>query len=194
MENAFFAILSRMKYINRWGLMNSTRYETLSEHSLEVAMIAHALAVIGNKRFNKTYNEARVALIALFHDTSEILTGDLPTPVKYKNPDIKSAYKKIEEDACGQLIATLPDDLKDTYRDIMTRSDADTGLFRLVKAADKLSALIKCIEEKKFGNTEFDSAYDSTLGILKELDCPEANLFLEEFIPLYSLNLDQQSN
>ncbi len=188
MKNSFFAMLSRMKYINRWGLMHNSRYETLSEHSLDVAIIAHALAVIGNCRFGKSYNEERAALCGIFHDASEILTGDMPTPVKYQNSEIKRVYKQIESDARDSLVSKLPDDMADTYRAVLS---GDNDLKKLVKAADKISALIKCIEEKRMGNAEFESAYKATLGHIKRLECEEADVFLSEFVPPFELDLDK---
>ena len=185
----FFAILSRMKYIKRWGLMRNNREENLSEHTLEVAYIAQALAVISNKRFGGDFDPNAVAAAAMFHDTSEILTGDLPTPIKYYNPDIKSAYKKIEAIAEDELISMLPSDMQDFYREFYT---PDEKTEHLIKAADKLSALIKCIEEKNMGNREFSSAEQSAREALASLNLPEANVFMEEFLPSFSMTLDEQ--
>ncbi len=185
----FYAMLSRMKNINRWGLMRNTRNENLSEHSLEVAFIAHCLAVIGNKRLGKKLDPNKVAVAAMFHDTSEIITGDMPTPIKYYNPEIKEAYKKIESVAEDQLISLLPEDLRDDFAGIY-RPDAETVAF--VKAADKISALIKCIEEIKMGNKEFGDAEISTRKIIDGLDIPEVKIFMEEFIDSFYLTLDKQ--
>ena len=185
----FYAMLSRMKNINRWGLMRNTRNENLSEHSLEVAFIAHALAVIGNKRLGKNFNADKVATAAMFHDTSEIITGDMPTPIKYYNPEIKEAYKKIEAVAENQLIDMLPEDLREDFEDIY-RTDKQTEVY--VKAADKISALIKCIEEVKMGNLEFKDAERSTRKTIEALDMPEAKMFMEEFIDSFYLTLDEQ--
>lgn len=195
MENTshFFAVLNRMKYINRWGLMRNTRSENLCEHSLDVAIIAHALAIIGNRRLNKTYDEQRAAILSLFHDSSEILTGDLPTPVKYFNPEIKKVYHEIEDSAKLRLLSYLPDDMRDDYYSIfLPQSDEDKQLLKLVKAADKISALIKCIEEKKAGNTEFDKAYQTLYSAICDLQVEEADIFMREFLPSYSLTLDEQ--
>lgn len=185
----FFAILSRMKYIKRWGLMRNTREENLSEHSLEVAYIAHALAVISNKRFGGNFDPNAVAAAAMFHDSSEILTGDLPTPIKYYNPDIKTAYKQIEAIAEDELLSMLPEDMRDDYATLYS-PDEKSNL--LIKAADKLSALIKCIEEKNMGNREFSSAEEAARRALEEMALPEVSVFMEEFLPSFSMTLDEQ--
>lgn len=187
----FYAMLSRMKNINRWGLMRNTRQENLSEHSLEVALIAHALAIIGNKRLGKNYNADKVATAAMFHDTSEIITGDMPTPIKYYNPEIKSAYKSIEAVAEKQLLDMLPSDLKE---EIAPYYSIDNETARLIKAADKISALIKCIEEIKMGNTEFKEAEKSTRAAIEALTLEEADIFCKEFLESFYLTLDEQRN
>ena len=191
----FFATVSRMKYINRWALMRNSRMEDLSEHSLEVAMIAHALCMIGNVRYGKHLNGERAAVIALYHDASEIITGDLPTPVKYYSDEIRDAYKNVESLAEDQLLEELPDDLKEIYRGILKAdtSQEDRLLRRYVKAADKLSALIKCIEEESAGNTEFKTAKISTEESLKEMipEIPEINDFITEFLSSYGSTLDE---
>ena len=185
----FFALVSRMKYINRWALMRNTESENLYEHSFEVAVIAHALCVIGNERFSRGYDADRAAVIALYHDFSEILTGDMPTPVKYRNESLKSEYKKVEREAAQSLIAQLPEDLQGEYGKIMLCDDGELG--KIVKAADKLSALIKCSDELKMGNSEFSSAYDSTLKAIKDMHLEEADVFINEFMPSYSLPIDK---
>lgn len=190
----FFAMLSRMKYINRWGLMRNTRDENISEHSLDTAMIAHALATIGNKRFGKNNNCERVALLAMFHDVSEIITGDLPTPVKYHNVEIRSAYREVEELAVDTLVDMLPEDMRGEYADILNFAGAeDSGYEIYVKAADKISALIKCIEEKKSGNTEFIGAEKSLRDTIEGINLPEVRIFMEEFLPAYELTLDEMT-
>ncbi len=190
MASNFYALLSRMKNIYRWNLMRNTRRESLSEHSFEVALIAHALAVIGNKRLGKSLNADRCASAALFHDTSEILTGDMPTPVKYYNPEIKQAYKKVENIAEEKLLSMLPQDIKE---DIAPLYNPQEDIKRILKAADRISALIKCIEETAMGNKEFSAAKQSIIDSIQQMDCDEANIFIEEFLGSYSLTLDEQN-
>ncbi len=189
MNNTFFAFVSRMKYIDRWALMRNTEKESLDSHSKEVAVIAHALAVIGNKRFGKSYNADRAAVLGLYHDTHEIITGDMPTPVKYDNSDITTAFKAIEDAANDKLLKKLPEDMQDIFSSLLT-GDEDEELKPLIKAADKLSALIKCIDERKAGNTEFREAESSTRKKILELNIPEADTFMDEFIPAYEMTLD----
>lgn len=197
MNNTFFAMLSRMKYIERWALMRSTRPENLSEHSLEVAMIAHALCLIGNLRHGRHLPAERAALVGLYHDASEIITGDMPTPVKYYNRDIRDAYRQVEKVAESRLLEKLPDDLRDAYAEVFcgTEDPEEQYMRRLVKAADRLSALIKCIEEEKAGNTEFRTARDSTMELLRQLraECPEVDDFMNDFLPAYGRTLDELS-
>lgn len=182
-------MLFRMKYIDRWALMRNSRAETLTEHTLETAVLAHALAAIANERCGKTYNVDRAAVLGMFHDAHEILTGDMPTPVKYQNPSIESAFKGVEAAANDQLLSMLPEDLKPTYAPLLREEDEQ--LRPLVKAADKLSALIKCIEERKAGNMEFQMAEKSLREILEEMPMPEVKIFMEEFIPAFELTLDE---
>lgn len=189
MNNTFFAMVSRMKYIDRWALMRNTEKESLDSHSKEVAVIAHALAVIGNKRFGKCYNADRAAVLGLYHDAHEIITGDMPTPVKYDNEAITTAFKSVENAANEKLISKLPDDLKDIFNPLLT-GEEDEELKPLIKSADKLSALIKCIEERKAGNMEFREAEAATRKRILEADIPEAEVFLDEFIPAYEMTLD----
>lgn len=190
MEYSFFATVSRMKYIERWALMRNSRPENLSEHSLDVAMIAHALCTIADVRYGEHLDGNKAAVIALYHDAGEIITGDLPTPVKYYSATIHDAYKDVEKEAVNQLLDTLPEDLRDTYREIL--DSADTELLRYVKAADKLSAYIKCIEEKSSGNSEFDSALVSTKQMLDEMcgTMPALQDFMHEFLAPYGSTLD----
>ena len=192
-SSKFFAIISRMKYINRWSLMRNTVTENISEHSLEVAFIAHLLAVLRNKRFGGNVNPERVALLAMYHDTPEIITGDLPTPIKYYNKKINSAYSELENNASRQLLSYLPDDIKGEYEPLFYKDESDSEHWELVKAADKISALIKCVEEKQMGNKDFSDAESATLKIIKELNVKEADVFLEEFMPSYGLTLDKQT-
>ncbi len=191
MGSYFYAFLSRMKYINRWALMRNTSVESLSQHSHEVAAVAYALCVIGNRRYGRSYNAERASLLGLYHDMTEILTGDMPTPVKYFNPEIKEAYKNVEKTAGEKLLCMLPDDLKPDFEFLFNKKDDDAELWRIVKAADKISALIKCIEERKAGNMEFSKAEQSTLDSIKAMEIPEADDFINEFLPGYELTLDQ---
>ena len=191
MNARFFAVISRMKYIDRWALMKNSSNENLSEHSLEVAMIAHALCVIGNKRLGKNLNGERAALIGMYHDATEIITGDMPTPVKYYNDEIRHVYKDIEKEAQRRLISLLPADLSDEYESIFSPGEELSYEKKLVKGADKLSAYIKCIEEEKAGNREFLSAEEATLRSLKKMDLPEVDIFIEECIPGYRKTLDE---
>ncbi len=169
--------------------MRNSRQENLSEHSLETALIAHLLAVIRNRRFGGNIDPYFVATAAMFHDTSEIITGDMPTPVKYRNPEIKNAYKEIEAAAQQKLLSMLPEDIRSDFVPLYT-PDEETE--KLIKAADKLSALIKCIEETVSGNREFSAAEKATRQAVKDLRVPEAEVFLEEFIPSFYLTLDEQ--
>ena len=196
--SSFFAIISRMRYIERWSLMRNSRPENLSEHALDVALIAHCLATLGNVRYGKHLNADRVALIGLYHDASEIITGDMPTPVKYANPEIRDAYHQVEDTAQETLLDTLPDDLRPVYQDILnphkTSKDADEAYtLKLVKAADKLSALIKCIDKAQAANSEFVTAEASTRSIVIDMaqDLPEVRDFMNEFLPSYGETLDQ---
>lgn len=189
MYNHFYAMMSRMKNIYRWGLMRNTRRENLSEHSLETAQIAHALAIINNKRLGGNADPQKAAVAAVYHDSTEIITGDMPTPIKYYNSEIKSAYKQIEAAAGDSLINMLPEDFKEDFKTVFS-PDPETK--RLLKAADKLSALIKCIEELKMGNREFEVAEKTIREAIKNLNCPEADIFIKEFIPSFYLSLDEQ--
>lgn len=189
----FFAMLSRMKNINRWGLMRNTRRENLCEHSFETAVIAHALAVLRNTRFGGQADAQRAAVLALFHDSTEIITGDMPTPVKYYSPKIRSAYREVEAVARNKLLSFLPEDLIPAYRPLLGEPlESDRELLPLVKAADKISAVIKCVEEKRMGNSEFSNAETSLRESVEEMHLPEADLFMKEFLPSYSLTLDEQ--
>lgn len=197
MGRQFFAMLHRMRYINRWGLMRNTQSENITEHSLEVAILAHALAEIRQAHHAAgriPVDPARVALLAIFHDASEILTGDLPTPVKYYNPSIQDAYKKVEATASEQLLKLVPDSLQDAYRALLLpdRSDPATDeSMRLVKAADRISALIKCIDEEKAGNREFRRARDTIEASIEAIDLPEVRQFMEQELPSFWQSLDE---
>lgn len=189
----FFAMMSRMKYIDRWALMRNTFTENICEHSLEVAMIAHLLCVIGNKRFNKNLDAEHAALIGIYHDTTEIITGDMPTPIKYFNEEIRRVFHGIEDNAAEKLLAMLPEDLREEYRTVFFKGKGEDEqyLWRLVKAADKLSAWIKCIEEQKAGNHEFDSARRAAENSVHAMKLPEAECFVKEFLPAYENTLDE---
>ena len=196
MQNSFFAAISRMKYIVRWALMRSARPENISEHSGEVAVIAHALAVIGSTRYGRKISPERAAIIGLYHDAPEIITGDMPTPVKYGSEEIREAYHTVEEKAARRLLSGLPEDLRPAYESILLErpeSDEDRYLLRLVKAADKMSALIKCIEEEKAGNTEFVTAAASTRESLDSMaeEMPEVRDSMRDFLPSYGRTLDE---
>lgn len=188
-NKSFFAMASRMKYINRWGLMRNTSQENISQHSHEVSIIAHALAVINNEVFGGDVSPEKTAVVALYHDMSEIITGDMPTPIKYKNTQIIEAYKEIEAAANNKLLEKLPDEFKKTYEKILFSEDEKIN--KLVKAADKLSAYIKCIEEENAGNREFAVALKATEKSLEKMDLPELKYFMENFIPSYKLTLDE---
>ena len=187
--NSFFAMISRMKYIDRWGLMNNTRTENISEHSLEVAILAHALVNIANVRLSEDLSPDRAAVIGMFHDAGEIITGDMPTPVKYYNPEIRDAYKAVEKVAEDKLVSMLPADLQPLYRPLI--SGSEEVYERYVKAADKLSALIKCIDEVRMGNNEFLKAKEATEKSLHEMHLPALEIFMQECLPAYYLTLDE---
>jgi 5'-deoxynucleotidase len=187
----FFAYLSRMKFIRRWGLMHNTYPENIQEHSLRVAMVAHALAVIRNKVFAGNVSAERTAVLALYHDAGEVLTGDLPAPVKYFNPEIKTAYKGIEAAAATKLLNMIPEHLKAAYQGLFFAEEADKEPHDLVKAADKLCAYLKCLEEIAAGNQEFAKAEKALRAGVEELDLPEVRYFLDTFAPSFRLTLDE---
>lgn len=190
MANEFYALMSRMRYITRWGLMRNTFSENIQEHSHQVAVLAHALALIRRDILHlPTPEPDKCAVAALYHDASEILTGDLPTPIKYYNPEIKEAYKQVERVAGNRLLDLLPPELRDSYTHLVLEDDDSVA--PIVKGADKLSAYIKCIEEQKAGNTEFDSAAAVTMQALKDLHREEMDWFLENCLEPFGRNLDQ---
>ena len=190
MANEFYALMGRMRYITRWGLMRNTFSENISEHSHMTAVLAHALALIHRDILNlPTPDPDRCAVAALYHDASEILTGDLPTPIKYYNPEIKEAYKQVERVAGNRLLDMLPPQLRASYEHLVLEDEEDVLPF--VKAADKLSAHIKCLEEQKAGNTEFDTAAKQTWEAMKAMNRPELDWFLENCLSAFVLNLDQ---
>ena len=190
MANEFYALLGRMRYITRWGLMRNTFSENIAEHSYQTAVLAHALALIRRDVLKlPTPDPDRCAVAALYHDASEILTGDLPTPIKYYNPEIKTAYKQVERVAGERLLNMLPPELRASYEHDVLEDDA--ALAPIVKGADKLSAHIKCLEEQKAGNTEFDTAARQTWEAIQAMDRPELNWFVEHCLGAFALNLDQ---
>ena len=190
MANEFYALLGRMRYITRWGLMRNTFSENIAEHSYQTAVLAHALALIRRDVLKlPTPDPDRCAVAALYHDASAILTGDLPTPIKYYNPEIKTAYKQVERVAGERLLNMLPPELRASYEhDVL---EDDEALAPIVKGADKLSAHIKCLEEQKAGNTEFDTAARQTWEAIQAMDRPELNWFVEHCLGAFALNLDQ---
>ena len=189
MSSSFFAYIFRMRYIARWALMRNTRTENVEEHCYEVAVLAHALAVVGQEIFHKDVNPDRVATAALFHDAPEIITGDLPTPIKYFNPAIKSAYDQVEAVAQDKLLGMLPPELTEAYAPRLRVEDPQVR--RYIKAADKLAAWLKCLEERKAGNREFVQAEEETLHALKDMNMDEVTWFLEHMGEAFGLTLDE---
>ena len=187
-DTPFYALLSRMRYISRWGLMRSSIPENIQEHSHEVAVYAHALGIVRRDVFGVDCDPERLAVLALYHDISEILTGDLPTPIKYHDGAIRAAYKEVERAAEEKLLSMLPEELRGSYREAM---DAQAEEARLVKAADKLSALVKCIEERKAGNREFLSAEEQIRTALAAMGLREVDWFMERCLPAFEKNLDE---
>lgn len=188
-KNSFYALLFRQKYIKRWGLMRSVTEENLAEHSTETAILTHALASIGNLVFGMHYDVGRAVVLALFHDTPEVITGDLPTPVKYYNAKIRNSYAEIEENAVNLLLSKLPAELTEAYRPLF--DGGEPGLMKLVKAADKLCAYIKCVEEEKCGNTEFRLARIAVSETLASMECDELKWFCEHLLPAFDKTLDE---
>lgn len=186
----FFAFLNRMKFIKRWSLMRSVREENIMEHSQQVAVIAHALALINNKIYGGNIDVNKVVLLAQYHEVGEVITGDLPTPIKYFNPEIKSAYKDLEKNACEKILGMLPESLKEEYREYVIPNE-QTAEYKLVKCADRLSAYLKCVEEIKAGNAEFKKAKITIGNELKSLKSQEVDYYLKEFAPAYELTLDE---
>ena len=194
MSYNFFSMFARMKYIDRWALMRNTRQENLSEHSADVAAIAHAIALLKNARFGGNVNAERAAFLGLYHDMPEIITGDMPTPVKYHSDALHDAFLQVEKEACDRLLAMLPEDLRGSYRAAFFREESDAYLWRIVKAADKIAALIKCIEEEQAGNREFRLALEATKAAVQKMQLPEADAFLDEFLGGFYLSLDEQQS
>ena len=186
----FFAFINRMKYIKRWSLMRSIREENIMEHSQQVAVIAHALALISNKIYGENLDVNKVVLLAQYHEVGEVITGDLPTPIKYFNPEIKSAYKDLEHNACEKILGMLPNTLMEEYREYII-ADENTPEYKMVKYADRLAAYLKCVEEVKAGNSEFKKAKSSIEKELKKAESPAVQYYLKEFAPAFELTLDE---
>ena len=189
----FFAMVSRMRLIDRWALMQNAAEENIAEHSHNVAVIAHALCVIGNKKFGKKYNAERCALLAIYHDTTEVITGDMPTPVKYGSDEMKTVYKNVEALAGNRLLDMLPPEFRDEYNPLFNKDSKDEELWKIVKAADKIDALIKCINETRMGNREFEKALEAQEKLIDEIDMPEVEYFRKEFLPAYYLTFDEHT-
>lgn len=185
----FFAYLSRLKFIRRWGLMRSTQPENDAEHSLQVAMIAHGIAVMGRDRYGRDVDPEHVLALAVYHDATEVITGDLPTPVKYHSPELRTSYKQLEALASNRLIAMLPQDMRREFAPYL--AEGEDYAHQLVKAADRISAYTKCMEEKCSGNHEFDAAGENVLQAIRQIDLPEVQDFMAEFVPSYALTLDE---
>ena len=192
MEHHFFAYINRMRFIQRWGLMRNTLPENDMEHALQTAMIAHAIAVMGNVRYQKNYNAEYIMALAMYHDASEVITGDLPTPIKHHNPAIKAEYNKLETIAAQKLISMLPPDLREYYTPLIAH-DESTDEWKLIKAADRICAYIKCLEERKGGNLEFESARKSVKKFLDQIDLPEVQDFMSQCVPGFAMTLDEIS-
>ena len=192
MEHHFFAYINRMKLIQRWGLMRNTKIENDMEHVFQTAMIAHAIALLGNSRYERAYDAEHIAVLGMYHDASEVITGDLPTPIKHNNPAIIKEYHKLESIAQKRLLTMLPADIMPDYEPLI-EPDETTAEWRIVKAADKISAYIKCVEERSAGNREFLQAEETTLAAIRKIDLPEVQDFMDEFIPGFSMSLDEIS-
>ena len=188
-EHNFFALISRMKYIDRWALMRNTETENIQEHSHQVAVLAHALAVIANQRFGAQLDPGRVAVAALYHDATEIITGDMPTPIKYYNSTLRDSYKQVEAAAADRLLSMLPPELRPEFEPYLRESDPEIHAY--VKAADKLSAYLKCVEEVKAGNSEFRLAKEQTWAALMDMPLPALQYFIDQFLPSFELTLDE---
>ena len=187
--NQFFACMARMKLIRRWSLMRNTQPENDAEHSLQVAMIAHALAVMGRERYGREVDPEHVVTLAVYHDATEVLTGDLPTPVKYHSADLRSAYREVESLAASRLLRMLPEDMRAPFRPCLT--EEGTYARDLVKAADRISAYVKCLEEKQAGNHEFDAAAERILDAIGQIDLEEVRDFMRDFVPPFAVTLDE---
>lgn len=188
--NHFFAYLSRLNHIYRWSLMRNTFSENVAEHTAQVAFIAHGIATIGNTRYGRGYDVGYIAQLALFHDVGEVLTGDLATPIKYQNEEIKTAYKQVEKGAAERLLDMLPDDLRGAYEPLLV-PDEEQPAWRVVKAADRIAAYVKCLDELKAGNREFEKAAQSIKESIQKIDLDEVGDFMIEMVPSFALSLDE---
>ena len=189
MKHHFFAYVSRLRYIRRWGLMRSVMPENDAEHSLQVAMIAHAIAIIGRDHYGRQVNPEHVLALGVYHDVSEVITGDMPTPVKYQTDELRKSYKDVERMANERLLSMLPEGLRPAYEPYLSApQDHDR---QILKAADSISAYLKCMEEKRAGNREFDAAGESIKAALDQIELPEVQDFIREFIPSFELSLDE---
>ena len=189
MSYSFFAYLSRLKLIHRWSLMRNTQPENDAEHSLHVAMIAHALALIGRRKYGRDADPEHVLSLAVYHDATEVMTGDLPTPVKYYSDELRGAYRGLEDLSAHRLLSLLPSEMADSFRPYLLQ---EKGYARdMVRAADKISAYIKCLEEQRAGNHEFDYAAENIRSALQEMDYPEVRDFLRDYLPAFDLTLDE---
>ncbi|MBR4878336.1 MAG: 5'-deoxynucleotidase [Clostridia bacterium] len=191
MKGGFFPLISRMKYVNRWSLMRNTQEENLMEHSFETAAIAQALAIIGKKVYNKSVSAERVASAALYHDCSEIITGDMPTPIKYGNPSLREAYKEVELSAKERLCSLVPDIFREEYEELLCFEEKYPEEYKYIKAADKISAYLKCIAEEQGGNRDFVSAKNQLKQSIEDMHMEEADYFMENFLHLYGKTLDE---
>ena len=191
MRSHFYAYLNRMKYIRHWGLMHSTSPENDMEHAAQTALLAHGIALIARERYHRDIDPEHVLALALYHDAQEVVTGDLPTPVKYHSPELQSAYHRMEKEAAERIVALAPEELREAYRPYFTPSQ--NAAHQLVKAADRIAAYIKCVEERQAGNREFLSAEASILKSIQAIDLPEVQDFFRECVPSFGMNLDEIS-
>lgn len=192
MAHHFFAYINRMRYIRRWGLMRNTQYENDMEHTCQTAMIAHAIALLGNARYRRSYDAEHIMALAMYHDASEVITGDLPTPIKHNNPTIKGEYNKLEDVAKRRLLSMLPADIQPDFQPLIM-ADESTAEWKVVKAADKISAYLKCLEERKVGNREFVQAESTLLNSVRAINLPEVQDFMNDFVPSFTMSLDEIS-
>lgn len=186
----FFAYLSRLRLIRRWGLMRNTQPENDAEHSLQTAMIAHGIAVIGQTKYGRAVDPEHVLALAVYHDATEVLTGDMPTPVKYHSSELRGAYRQIEQLAAAQLTAMLPESMRPAFAPYLAADEADDAR-QIVKAADKISAYAKCVEEQRAGNHEFDAAGENIRQAIDAIALPEVQDFMALFMPSFALTLDE---